>query len=233
VTYQIASNHCYVGLENGRQVALNCVAFDCVTGFNGGSDTGRAIYCFADTCSTTGFARCAAYGSVAKSCGVGFTGSNATCIENCIAYQCATVGFGPGSGGGQTFKNCTADANGTTGFDTTGTMICINCLATNHNGVGDEGFNASATFAGVLINCAGYNNTTNTSGTFWLDQGFVSLTADPYINQAGADFRPNSASGGGASLRSGIVGVYGQTSRGDIGAVQSTQPPHARYMLGM
>jgi hypothetical protein len=52
----------------------------------------------------------------------------------------------------------------------------------------------------------------------------TSLGADPYVNQAGGDFRPNANSPGGAQLRAAGIGVYGQTDSEDIGAVQHTDP---------
>lgn len=215
-----------------------CVAFDCVNGFlSTGNQAYFALRCFADTCSTTGFVFAIAMFCAAKSCGVGFTFSAARTPDRCIAYSCTTDGFQWGNAGNTNpafALNCTADSNGSNGINFSGNRgRAFNCLVTNHSGGGDTGIASSGASLVTLINCAGYNNTTNFSGTFYENSGSIALTANPYVDQAGADFHPNATVGGGASLRAAGIGIYGQTNAIDVGAVQHADPARARYHLGM
>jgi hypothetical protein len=52
----------------------------------------------------------------------------------------------------------------------------------------------------------------------------IILSANPFVNASLNDFRPNTAAGGGALLRAAGIGVYGQTDKRDIGAVQHADP---------
>lgn len=203
---------------NQRHRAEMCFAFDCPTGFSGVRN--NVEKCYAESCGTVGFTGCVANWSTANACATGFTLANtAEAATHCLAYSCTTDGF-LASTSGTTFRNCTADSNTQYGFNLgAADVVCTNCLATNHSGGGDAGFFESGTTSAVLVNCAGYNNTSNKSGTFFRDIGFVSVTVDPYINQAGADFRPNRRSGGGLLLMKSGVGVYGQTDYKPIGAL--------------
>ena len=71
-----------------------------------------------------------------------------------------------------------------------------------------------------MIGCVYYNNSTHVSGTPLINEGAIALSADPYVNQAGADFRLNNNSPGGADIRGLGFGVYGQIDNVDVGAVQ-------------
>jgi hypothetical protein len=123
--------------------------------------------------------------------------------------------------------NCISDSCSTNAFIlSNGTTI--NCIASNCTG--GTGFALGASIA-TMYNCAAYNNNANASGTpvsnlgpFASGSTLTSLGADPYVNQAGGDFRPNANSPGGAQLRAAGIGVYGQTDSEDIGAVQHTDP---------
>jgi len=95
-------------------------------------------------------------------------------------------------------------------------------LAVNNGGYG---FQTSLSEVGVLVNCAGFNNTSgNVYGAPILNEGFLDLSADPFMDAAGHDYRPNNIAGGGAALRAAGVGVASQTNNEDIGAVQHTDP---------
>lgn len=197
----------------------SCLAINCTTGF---SVIFLAIKCYAESC-TTGFNISLCVWCTANLCGTGFANItfNRPAI-NCLAYACTVDGFAAEATAlAVQFINCTADSNAGNGFNF-GSLIgrAINCLATNHSGAGDTGFVTSGVSRVVLINCAGYNNTTNFSGTYLRNQSSIALTADPYVNQAGADFRPNATTGGGLSLREAAIGVYGQTIHSDVGALQ-------------
>lgn len=204
-----------------RNAAFKSVAFDCVTGFTTTGARTVVEQCLADTCSTAGFVDCFAYDCEAKTCGVGFSIATASIhLSRCLARGCTTDGFVT-SAAPVTFKNCTADDNGQYGFNLGSALTarCTNCLATNHDGGGDAGFFTAGTVLASLKNCAGYNNTTNASGTFLRNQGFITVTVDPYINQAGGDFRPNRRANGGLLLMNAGVSVYGQTDYKVIGAL--------------
>ena len=172
--------------------------------------------------------------------------------RNCVAYANTTTGF-VGNGSDQTYINCIAAGN--TGASTDGFIPSnngvhyINCVAyangrqgfsfpqfsernaTAENciavGNGAYGFTAGTVADGVLIiNCAGYNNTTanyNTTNIVRLEN-FVALTGDPFTNSAGGDFSLNNTAGAGASLRAtgtpGAFPVIGTTGYMDVGAVQ-------------
>jgi hypothetical protein len=216
-----------------RALAQFCIAINCVTGFSGSRSLTRS--CLASTCSGTGFVDCQATLCVAHACANGFSNSLvALRISRCLAYLCTTDGFVT-SNNLIALDNCTADENGRYGFNFAGLDggSASNCLATNHSGASDAGFFTSATGEINLDYCAGYNNTTNASGTYQRNVGFVTLSADPYVNRGSADFRPNGSAGGGALLRAEGIAVYGQTNSLDIGAVQATPAPHARFILGV
>jgi len=213
-----AGNKGFVVAYSGAK-HIGCTAVDCSEASCYGFSTGRAIGCSATNCATGYTSTTFAIGCVASLCGVGYSGfSNAV---NCLASGCTTDGFV--SAIIATSLRCTADANGRYGFSLQVASECIDCLATNHSGAGDVGFYTADAFVS-LINCAGHNNTTSASAAMLLNDGFVTLTADPYVSQATGDFRPNDTAGGGAALRAAGIGVYGQTDNRDIGAVQHTDP---------
>jgi hypothetical protein len=182
---------------NCQTSLLRCYSSNCLTGFNG---LCVAVACQAST-GTTGF-------------------SNQTANIRCVASGCSTSGFSNTSNL-YIMDRCTADGCGTNGFSVgSGIGHLSSCLATNTT---TTGFSLGTSVA-ALTNCAAYKNGANTSGTALINEGFITLTADPYVNKAGGDFRPNTTSGGGAALRGAGIGVYGQTDNSDIGAVQHTDP---------
>src|SRR3972149_5828939 len=202
------------GFTGGNRTFFEfCEALDCPTnGFNGGT---LATSCQASGCGT-GFNTVATFCSQAISCTNGFGGGF---HASGLARSCSADGFRSGASG---ILNCTADGCGGDGFDLVDSTsgFVLNCLATNNTGYGYRAYGA-----GSLINCADYNNTAGRStGTTKQNVNPITLTADPYVNRAGGDFRPNSTVGGGAELRGAGVGTWGQTDNKDIGAVQHTDP---------
>lgn len=198
---------------------VDCAAVDCSETSCYGFSAGRSIGCSATNCATGYLSISFAIECGASLCGIGY--SAVAYVVNCLASGCTTDGFVLSIIG--TALRCTADANGRYGFSLPVASECIDCIATNHSGVGNVGFYTAAAYVS-LVGCAGYNNITNASTAMLLNDGFVSLTADPYVNRAAGDFRPNNTAGGGALLRAASIGVYGQTDNRDIGAVQHSDP---------
>jgi len=187
-----------IGFNLATTRAIRCQANNCTTGFSGA--TSSLVACEALSCGTTGYAATGTYAKcMARSCGNGWTGIASSLLCQCIA-----------------------DSNTNAGFNITSDSIVVNCLSTNQSGGSGTGFTVNPQTK--LINCAAYNNTTPISGTPFANIGQITVTADPYVNQAGADFRPNSAAGGGALLRAAGIGVFGQTDNADVGAVQHGDP---------
>ncbi len=213
-------------VATARGVANQCIARNCDgtvgVGFLGSAANAGCFSCKADTC-VTGFSIGTVDNCVATGCTDGF--ADTTIHNNCLAYANSSHGFSITITG--VFNRCTADTNTTSGFNFAGTAcVAYNCLATKHTGSG-VGFLTTAP-SNVLQTCAGYNNATNvtTGGNAPLiNEGFVSLSSNPYVAQGSADFRPNNtATTGGALLRGTAIGVIGQTDNADIGAVQHTDP---------
>jgi hypothetical protein len=178
-------------------LASGCYAYNCLAGFS----TGNCLNCFAYTC-TTGF-------------------KNPALCTRCIAYSCAT-GF-TSSLTPSVFSHCTADANTVSGFTTTGWGILTNCIASNTNS-GGYGFVAASNVM-CMYNCFYYQNIGgNVNGTPFINEGAVQLTVQPYT-LAGYDWRPNTAVGGGASMRGAATGFLGSPlTNEDIGACQHADP---------
>lgn len=198
----------------GRASAYNCSAINCTTGY-AGSALGTIVKSYAESC-TTGYTN-GARKSVAKSCTTGFS-STQTAFSDCLAISC-TTGFTT-TAQGQNFSNCTSYGASGDGFSGSGPVTYVNCLA-----VSSGGYGFGATGLSRLLTCANYAATSGaTNGTPFVNKGFITLTADPFVNAAGGDFRLNATAGGGAALRSLGIGIYGQTDSRDIGAVQHTDP---------
>jgi hypothetical protein len=216
----------YISGNAYKDRVWRCRAKNCLnSGFSG---PGEFVECIAESCNigftlTSQWSSC--YGCVAfSSTSDGFQTATqvGTFLINCLSYSNSGKGFNTAGGFPISFYNCVAHANTSDGFDfqTYGINCAINCLATSNGGLG---FNLSNrdTF---LLNCAGRSNTSgnvDTTTVPFVNNGFVTLTADPYQNAAGADFRLNGTAGGGAALRGLGIGVTGQIDSQDIGAVQT------------
>jgi hypothetical protein len=197
-----------IGFAVNCGLAFRCQASSCLTGFNGTSSVAGYLI---DSCD-------------AVSCTTGFnlTGTRGPAVH-CLARGCAT-GFALAAASGEMVHRCTADACTTAGFNATaqGAKL-INCLASNCSGAGATGYVCGTNFVS-MYGCATYNNLTDLTGTPVINEGPIALSADPYVNQAGADFRPNNNNPGGAQLRNAGFGIFGQSGGADIGAVQHTDP---------
>jgi hypothetical protein len=214
----INSNNAY------RDKLFRCVAVNCPG--NGIVGTFDAAECVASSCAigfsaggTSTITGCVSYSNTSHGFG---GGSSATTFINCLTYSNSGDGFNVGNYQ-QTFINCTSHNNSGDGFDfgNYGMNAAINCLATNNGG---WGFNLPYT-DNFMLNCGGRNNTSgnvDTSPSPLINPRFVTLTADPYQNAAGSDFRLNSTSGGGTALKGQGAAIQGQTDYRDIGAVQTT-----------
>jgi hypothetical protein len=206
-------------LNTSRISAIDCQALNATgSGTTGFTCQTSLIRCYALNCLTGFSGLCTTADCQASACTTGFSGM-AACVH-CLATACSTAGFSNG-GNGYVLDHCTADSCGTNGFAVSGGIGHLtSCLATNTT---TTGF-ALGTNVAALSNCAAYKNGANTSGTALINEAFITLTADPYVNKVGGDFRPNTTAGGGAALRGVGIGVYGQTDNSDIGAVQHTDP---------
>lgn len=220
---------------SGGPAAIDCVAANCsgTVGEGYNINCALALRCQASSCATgfVGTSSIAGYlisGCDAVSCTTGFslTGTRGPAV-GCLARGCGT-GFSCGSASGEILVRCTADACTTAGFSVVApAAVLAACIAGNCSGASAVGF-ACGTNLTSLFNCASYNNLTEISGTPLVNEGMTLNAAftggSPYVNQAGADFRPNATAGAGALLQGAGVGVFGQSNNADIGAVQHSDP---------
>jgi len=203
---------------NNRNNAKDCEALDCPTGFTGGT----TFNCLSTSCATSGFAGIGdttATGCTATLCGVGFalTGDDVT-ISRCLAH--ANTGDGFTISSRVTVDRCTAQGNGGDGFQASAnSTVFLSCLSVSNTGYG---FNTTA--SSMLWDCATHLNTTSPVNVTPFINGNTELSGDPFENQGADDFRPNNTAGAGAVLRAGAIGVPGQTTNLDIGAVQHEDP---------
>ena len=208
--------------QNARHFVDTCEARNCdgtasAIGFLSASGGINGIRCKASVCSV-GFSAGYWGWCVADTCTAGFTGNS----ENCLAKSC-TTGFDLSGALGYTATNCAAQgSSGSTGIG----FSCaanqdrfVNCVATNYSGAGGIGFKTTGTSVASLYNCAGYNNATNVSGTFLRNDGFVSLSGDPFVSSS--DYRNNATASAGAALRAAgigqIIAYMGNATIQDIG----------------
>ncbi len=169
---------------------------------------------------------CEAYGNTIH----GFNGNITTVFIRCISSNntgASTLGFRQV---GKAF-NCVAYGNGSHGFDFSANVnvsLFENCIAEANGG---RGYNTDQITAALLMNCAGYNNTSGDYSTtnVTLVEGFISQSAGSFFTDAAAgDFSLNNTAGRGALLRAaGFPGLMPRgTSTGylDIGAIQHADP---------
>ena len=218
-----------VGFDSTHQFQAdtydNCEAVDCVTGFDNGSCTCQE--CVASGCSGWGFdaVKGLVRGCEAFNCtsgGFNLLSGIGGNVQNCLAHDNTGPGFFVAtytSGSGAT--NCTAWNNGSHGFDLSFDMSKVSgCLAVGNGGYGFDTVDSEQ----LMINCAGYDNTSGNVKNTPNHWPFIDLTADPFVNSAADDFRPNNTAGGGADLRAADGGIPSQTNNNDIGAVQHADP---------
>lgn len=221
-TNQGKVRHCkFVDLDNTgcRADGLSCTIEDSEAT---GCSTGFAV-----NRENTHLSRC-----TMTSCNIGLTtgGSASGSITYSIAYGNTTDGFSLGTPGCHV-EHCTAYNNGVSsgsGFNLSAGIagFCVNCLSVGNFAFG---FDTPGLSGRRLLNCAAFDNTSgdyNTSNFSTRDViGFISLTADPFVNAAGGNFKLNSVPGGGrlvrgAGLPQTFAGLPLTTSRPDVGAVQ-------------
>lgn len=174
LAYDCVARNCAVGFASKTACYYCCAAYDCETGFG----LTRANFCYAESCTTAGFIGTSVF-CIANACAIGFKHSiGGTFSTNCIAYGSTGNGF-----------KATASSRGD-GF--------VYCIAVNSGGYGFASMDISQ-----AVYCAGYNNTSG-----HIDKisdarniGFITLSADPFVDAAGGDFNLNDTEGGGALLR--------------------------------
>lgn len=179
-------------------MALRCAAISCSTGFGSGS----FYYCMADTCGVGYGGASYPVGCIAKGCTTRGYEMSFTKPLNCIAYNCVDGYDWTASQGGASYTT--------------------NCIAYGNSGFGFK----SGAFSGghfTFNDAAGNNTSGNFSGT--IDEGAITLTADPFTNAAGGDFSINNTAGGGALLRAaglrfGDGLTYDQINYIDVGVFQ-------------
>jgi len=218
--------HCLAQHCPGSGIANPALIYDCETTDCNGTNGGILM--------TTGFIlACSSHDNA----GPGFSTNGHVTIDRCLAWNntgSTGRGFVATSTGGY-FNNCLAYGNAQAGFyssagsNARGTAWW-NCVSVNNS---THGFAASTTAVGVtLFNCAGYNNTSGNvqSGAFAENNGFITLTADPFVNAASLNFALNTTSGGGAALRAAGLPITWPGASGsmigylDVGPAQHADP---------
>jgi hypothetical protein len=190
------------GFSNGTLVG--CYAIDCGVGFTAVQSGTRD--CEAVSCTANGF-------DIAANI-------NAQ-VSRCVARGNGGDGFAVANANSIAMVHCTSDGNSGDGFSILGNDNRLHkCLATNN---GAYGFDVLVNIT-TLYQCASYNNTSGRTDASVIDLEPITLSGDPYVNQASGDLRPNSTTGAGALLRAGAQGPPGQTNNLDIGAVQHADP---------
>lgn len=224
----------------GNSIAYRVKALNATNNGFGGTSSAFCFFCEATGCgpSAAGFLSVHCYDCVAyDNVSIGFQSSlSGINFVRCLSINGDNQGFLHNALTGQCI-NCTAYGNGAEGFRGNVGQVqqsFINCIAVNN---GTYGFSASLDHDGCfLYNCAGFNNTSgNINTTISSDQqiGFITLTADPFIDAAGNNFALNNTGGGGASCRA--AGIPGATSSNqfpgistlnyqDVGAAQHNEP---------
>lgn len=158
-----------------------CEVYDCAVGVG---DSNRVVLeCYFENCTTGVSNTSRALRCFANGCATGFGDVNAI---NCIAYGCTTTGFSCSSASavGSIAYNCA------TGFWPHSGGVCHTCIAYGCT-MGFKEVYGGAT----LSKCAAGGNTTNVellSGAS-LSDDHVTLTADPFVNASGGDFRLTSS----------------------------------------
>ncbi len=171
------------------------------------------------------------YGCTATNAITMIPSSSTGSLNDCLVANYAGTGNCYNLSSAVTATNCTGHASGATAghiFTVTSRCELRNCLAVGggSGGGGGRGFNANAAQAeSRLVNCAAWDNDSGTHNyRAGQVEGFVTLSADPFV-AAGTDFRLNSTAGGGAACRG--VGApatypgYGAANAPDIGAYQT------------
>ncbi len=196
-------------LTGGARAGIyDCVALDCPgDGFSGF----HASSCQADGCGV-GFQSCFCSGCVSQD---GTTGFNNSDVFNCIADSNSGTGFLQAS---TVLANCSSYNNGSDGVTVTRAQVITNCISTDNGGFGFNLINEESS----LVKCATFNNTSGRTDVTLGQQDIdaITLSGDPFTDAANDDFSLNNTAGAGADCRAVGLVPFGQTSFGDVGAVQ-------------
>lgn len=207
---------------------IDCVFRNLSLGIAGGTGNATgfsAVDCTAINCGTYGFG-CTCHACIATGCLVGFQGHNSY-YTDCIAAGNTSHGFS--STDRYMARNCLAVSNGGAGFTAYSgyrTHSLYNCLSAYNT---NAGYSLSVGGPITIYNCASYANgvadsfpSTQTISTAWRSRNLINnLTADPFVNRAGGDYRLNDAIGGGALLKNAGLIIPTQVASRDIGAMQA------------
>lgn len=212
--YQVTVKNCTNGgiLATGNGDCINCT----VTNITGGT---QAVSC--------GFAYgCEVYSNTV----VGLLVSEAA--AHCLVYSNSGASSdGIQAGTEAVVTNCVMYTNGRDGFRSTGgeSGAIINCIAEGNSGWGFNSSTVNLTY--MLINNAGFNNTSggvNTTNFTGKNLNFVAGVSSFFVNAASSNFAlNNTASAGAAARAAGAPGVFPlalTTGYLDIGAAQHQDP---------
>lgn len=205
----------------------------------------RVYNCLFDTCSGTSALVIQGNTFVenvwVKDCsageGINFNGSVtlAVCVNVLVAPFTGSLGaFYTNSTSAYILTvNCTAyvttgSNNAPFSFANQAAWEAIRCLAVGANGTAYGFYDGVVPGVHNLRDCAGFDNNSGDQNIAapGIVTGFVTLSADPFVDASSNDFRLNTTAGGGASCR-GIGFAYpGQSvqSYPDIGALQALDP---------
>lgn len=150
-------------------------------------------------------------------------------IRNCLVYNnsgASSDGITMTAGG--VVADCTIYNNGRHGVNLShATNVMLGSGNLSYGNAGYQYTNTAAINKGTrLRNCAGDASGSGTYDSSKLTDvfGFITLTADPFVNKAGANFALNNNLGGGALCRAaGVPGAFlagTTTAYPDVGAVQ-------------
>lgn len=239
-----------VDLSAGSAIARNISISlksndDAGVAFNGGATTraefcnsrygGNAFYsvrscvgCYALDFSGIGFYSCSAIycvadGGIQEGSATGFRPDSWFAVCHCIAVRCVT-GFSP-THFAASFSHCTAYDCGD-GFSNgaKGTTFS-NCVAETCSGYGFTGSTLGQ--ANLLVNCAGYNNTSGNYNATYCTRvvGFQNGSGSFFVDAAGNNFTPNATANAGALLLgaawpTAFPGMSSIANKLDIGAAQ-------------
>lgn len=230
------------GANFGGARMIRCKATNCPTGFSVAALTSVSQLI---SCEATGFSA------------AGFNGSGPAFYHACEAHDGTAVGFvteqsvhhgcvsynnsGASSDGFSTtgingsYVGCQARSNGRSGFffntSSSRSHVVANCVAMLNAAFG---FNASVSGdAIILLNCAGYSNTSGNVGTNVASSfGFVTLTGDPNVSSTNLGLNAT-AGAGGACRAASYPGLYPSgnfTSYADLGGVQHADAGGGLFM---
>lgn len=210
----------FLGHTNGRNPWFNtCRATACVIGFNQAS----VENCRADNC-TTGFSGCLDSNQcVAHDNSIGMTCALDSEHTHFLAHDNTNQGADVANRHVKFIQSTFVD-NGNDGIEFRSDVgAAYDCIFYGNGGYGIGGTDVHT----QVLNCAfGSNTSGNTETTFNFIKDSITLTADPFTDNANDDYSLNNTAGGGALLRAGAtnwVGDY-QTQYNDVGAMGHEDP---------